>query len=252
MTSRYGRALPLAYLAAAVGCTDVKAVPSADLPRAPRQVMAAIDISGSRSAHELAEGRAMLERVIDGLSYRDRVVLLEMHERGVRDGRRSWADTMPSALRLATPTAGDRQRLENAREAARAVIPIFFDSARLGRVPATDILATLQTVGEYRRDAGPRRPVLVLLSDMLQSAGGIEMSRPSGVPGPEWVRSRKEAGLLPPLEGVCVLVIGADASTRHGLAVKQFWREYLAAAGAELDDANYRRTVTPGAPLGCD
>lgn len=240
----------LALLAGTVGCADVKASGPRDLPRA-RQVMVVIDVSGSRDARELREGRELLDRVLGTLSYRDRIVLIEMHEQG-NGGRERWADTMPSARRPADPTAGDREALGNAIDAARAVAPVFFDSTRLGRVRTTDVFATLQTVAEYQRDAADRQPVIVLLSDMLHSTSALEMSRAGGVPDVTWVEGHRRRGTLPSLVGACVLVIGADFATPHGVDVRRFWMEYFTAAGAELSERNYRRTTTPGARIDCE
>ena len=234
----------------ALGCSDVKASDPAESPRPARQVMVVIDISGSRSASELAEGRELLDRVLASLSYRDRVVLLEMHEDGRGLGER-WADTMPAARRPSKPTAADREALENAVQAARAVAPVFFDSTRLGQVQTTDVVATLQTVAEYQRDAGGRVPVIVLLSDMLHSTRGLEMSRPGSVPDASWITQRERQKTIPRLDDACVIVVGADFTTPHGVQVRDFWMRYFEAAGASLPERNYRRTITPGAPLEC-
>lgn len=251
--TRVRRAIPaLALLASALGCGDANAGASRPAAPAPRQITVAVDISGSRNAQELREEREMLDRVIDEARFRDRLILIQMHEHGVRQAAQRWADTMPAALRESNPTAGDEARLANARHAAHAVVPAFFDSTRIGKVPQTDIFATLHTAAEYARDAAGRRPVLVLLSDMLQSADGVEMSRLDGVPNADWIRRRKAAGLVPNLTGVCVLVIGADFSTPLGVKVRKFWMDYFTVAGARLTEANYRRTVTPGASVACD
>jgi hypothetical protein len=50
---------------------------------------------------------------------------------------------------------------------------------------------------------------------------------------------------------VCVAVIGADASTPHGVRLRRFWTEYFEAAGVAISAAGYRYDVTPGAPLPC-
>ena len=233
-----------------VGCSDVKASDPGLAAKPARQVMVVIDVSGSRNARELAEGQELLDRVLGTLSFRDRVVLIEMHESN-GGGRERWADTMPAARRPSNPTAADREALENSVRAARAVAPVFFDSTRVGHVRTTDVFATLQTVAEYQRDAGERQPVIVLLSDMLHSTRELEMSRPGNVPDLSWIERRQREGTLPRLDDACVIVVGADYSTAHGSRVRQFWMDYFAAAGAELPARNYRTTITPGAPLAC-
>ena len=232
------------------GCSDVKASDPGLAAKPARQVMVVVDVSGSRTARELAEGKELLDRVLGTLSFRDRVVLIEMHEAN-GGGRERWADTMPAARRPSNPTAADREALENSVRAARAVAPVFFDSTRVGHVRTTDVFATLQTVAEYQRDAGDRQPVIVLLSDMLHSTRDLEMSRPGGVPGMAWIERKLREGTLPKLEHACVIVVGANYSTAHGAAVREFWLDYFDAAGATLTERNYRTTITPGAPLEC-
>ena len=232
------------------GCSDVKASDPGLAATPARQVMIVVDVSGSRNARELAEGRELLDRVLGSLSYRDRVVLLEMHEAN-GGGREAWADTMPAARRPSQPTAADREALENSIRAARAVAPVFFDSTRVGHVRTTDVFATLQTVSEFQRDAADRQPVIVLLSDMLHSTRELEMSRAGNVPELSWIERKQREGTLPRLDDACVVVVGADYSTAHGARVRQFWMDYFAAAGAALPERNYRTTITPGAPLEC-
>jgi hypothetical protein len=237
-------------LIALAGCSDVKASDPGLAAKPARQVMIVIDVSGSRDARELAEGKELLDRVLGTLSFRDRVVLIEMHEAN-GGGRERWADTMPAARRPTKPTAADREALENAVRAARAVAPVFFDSTRVGHVRTTDVFGTLRTVAEYQRDAGDRQPVLVMLSDMLHSMPGMEMSHAGSVPALSWIERKQQEGTLPRLDDACVIVVGADYSTQHLARVRQFWMDYFAAAGAHLPERNYRRTITPGAPLEC-
>jgi len=55
-----------------------------------------------------------------------------------------------------------------------------------------------------------------------------------------WVDQQASGGMLPSLEGTCVVVIGADPTNANGQRVRQFWSSYFDAAGAELDAGNYR------------
>jgi len=70
------------------------------------------------------------------------------------------------------------------------------------------------------RDAGSRETYLVVLSDMLQS-------------------------------GACVTVVGGDATSSGGVAVREFWKAYLEASGATLPEGNYRLLATDGEVVGC-
>jgi hypothetical protein len=86
---------------------------------------------------------------------------------------------------------------------------------------------------------------------MLQSAHGIEMSRPGGTPGARWIEQQQISGVLPRLEGACVAVIGADATTPTGIAVRDFWQKYFEVAGAQLHEDNYRLIATDRSALRC-
>lgn len=212
--------------------------------RTPRQTIVIVDLSGSRAAHMLTEGRRYLDEVINGLDFGDRLVLVEMHQRSPVDDVRRWSDSVPMPPDPSFITTRDRRRAEGVREGARAVVEKFFVPPT-GPAPHTDIFSTLQVAGEYVQSAGERATTIVLLSDMFQSANGIEMEgRPDGVPptmpGRGWVEQRKAAGRLPHLDGVCIGVIGADASTENGKAVQQFWQQYFEAVGAKLEERNYR------------
>lgn len=207
--------------------------------RTPQQTIVIVDLSGSRAAHMLTEGRRFLDEVIAGLDFGDRLVLIEMHQRSPVDDVRRWADSIPMPPDPSFITTRDRRMAEGVREGARAVAEKFFVPPS-GPAPHTDIFSTLQIAGEYVRSAGDRATTIVLLSDMLQSSNGIEMERGRAMPGAAWVDQRKSTGRLPGLEGVCVGVIGADASSEDGKAVQEFWRYYFEAVGARLEERNYR------------
>lgn len=212
----------------------------------PKQVIVLLDLSASQTPGMLEEARRFLDALVAQLSFGDRIVLLEVHQTGVRDAVRRWADTLPRLIDPGYVSTRDRARLEGTREAVRSVARAFFDSTSAGKAKHTDLLATLHIASEYARDAGDRETIVVLLSDMLQSAGGIEMERLRRMPGPGWVERQKTAGLLPELRNACIFVVGADATTREGAAVREFWLEYFGAAGARLGRENYR-LLAPGA-----
>lgn len=234
-----------------IGCGGADAGSLSHTDQVGRQVIVGVDISGSRTAEELEAAQELAERVVKSLSFRDRLVMLRMHDVGVRRDRQFWSDTMPSAVRPEQPTAGDRQRLQQAQSGALAVIPMFFDSSQAGRIKNTDVVASLKTIAESAQDGARRRPVVILLSDMIQSTPGLRFESVAGIPGAEWIARQKHEGLVPQLDGVCVAVIGADASTPHGVRLRRFWTDYFEAAGVAISPAAYRYDVTPGAALPC-
>lgn len=227
--------------------------PAAAAPGAPgRQYIVALDLSGSQSERRRSESRQALDGIIDRLSYGDRIVLLQVHRlRAQEDGARRWWDTVPRPRNHARPSSLDRERLEGVKQAARSVARALFATDSAGMLPTTDLFATLHVAGEFVRDAGGRRTTIVLLSDMLQSAHGIEMSRVDGTPSVEWIVTQHERGLLPHLDDACVLVVGADPTGPRGVRVREFWTRYFEAAGARLPPDHYRLIWTGAAPEGC-
>ena len=75
---------------------------------------------------------------------------------------------------------------------------------------------------------------------MLQSTSSMEFAGARDLPAAGWIQQQSTEGMLPALEGTCVVVIGADPTTAPGQRVKRFWFDYFDAAGASLADANYR------------
>ncbi|HEX6939173.1 MAG TPA: hypothetical protein VF158_07145 [Longimicrobiales bacterium] len=217
-----------------------------------RQVIVLLDLSASQTPAMLQESRRFLDGLVERLWFGDRVVLLEVHRAGVRDAARRWADTLPRLMDPTHVSTRDRTRLAGARDAVRSVARAVFESARAGRAPHTDLFATLHVAAEYARDGGDRETVLVLLSDMLQSAGGIEMDGLRRMPPDGWIARQKAAGTLPDLRGACIVVVGADATSEQGVAVRDFWLEYFRAAGARLAAENYRLLAPDAGEIGCD
>jgi hypothetical protein len=126
-----------------------------------------------------------------------------------------------------------------------AAVDSFFEPLMPTRGQHTDILTTLQIAGEQLRDSEGRASTLLLLSDMLQSAQGIEMEKLTRMPRTDWVTKQKRLGLIPNLSGACVLVVGADATKESGVRIRRFWQQYFDAAGSTLADTRYRATAPP-------
>ena len=215
-----------------------------------REVVAVVDFSGSQTTHAVREARAYLEKVVEGLSYGDRFVLLEMYRTGSRDSVGKFVQDMPQPIRPGAITSYDRRELDAAKRGVLNALPIFFDPRFVGSVATTDILTTLHIASEYLRDAGARKKELVLLSDMYQSTPALEFESARRMPGDGWIASQEAGGLLPSLDGACVVVIGADPTTAEGQRVRVFWTDYFEAAGAELDPGNYRLRPPVGV-VGC-
>jgi len=236
-------ALALVYLAA---CDDGQA--SAP-PSTGRQIIVAVDLSGSQSDGRRAEARRASDMIVDSMKFHDRLVLLRINQRSaLEDDAVRWDETFPTPRSPESPNSLDREELDAARRAAHSVVENVFGDASAGELPTTDLIATLHSAGEYVLDANGRPTTIVLLSDMLQSAHGVEMSRE--VPGVDWIQAQQERGLLPDLRGACVIVIGADPTHDTGVAVREFWRTYVERASGNL--SSYRLFATDLSSLRCD
>lgn len=232
-------------LTAGAGCRGASGNPA---PPA-RQIIVAVDLSGSQTQQTLRDSRQLLDKLIDDLTYGDQIVLLEMNRTGVRGDLKRFADSVPALKDPSFASSRDKRRLQGVKAAMHGIVPLIFDTTLVGKIPHTDIFSTLHTASEYARDANGRKTTVVLLSDMLQSANGVEMWRLRGMPAVGWVAKQKAAGMLPNLKGTCVAVVGADYTTKEGAAVKRFWVEYLGAAGATVGD--YRILATQASGVKC-
>jgi hypothetical protein len=246
------RCFVLVFLIAALtGCGCKRDCPRA--ARGPRQTIVAVDLSGSQTAETLRDSRAFVEKTIDSLSFGDHYVLMEMNREGVRDDSlKRFESSVPDLVDSTFITAASQNALKGRQASFRNLVPIVFDTTRVGRIPHTDILATLFTASQYLHGADHRPTTIILLSDMLQSANGIEMEGLKSMPPPGWIDQQQKLGTIPDLTGVCIVVVGADASTAAGVTIRDFWTEYFKAAGATFDPRNYVLFATSPADLTCD
>lgn len=89
-----------------------------------------------------------------------------------------------------------------------------------------------------------RRPVLVLLSDMVEESESLNMTRRSfkGAPVDTVLAGLEGIGLIPDLEGVEVYVAGAmPGGSEDAGRVSDFWQKYFDSAGAHLGGGRYAR-----------
>ena len=223
---------------------------TADTPRPMAdQYIVAIDISGSRTAKQLKEAQGLVEQLIEHeVGNGDRLVLLEMfgHRAGLPD---RWEDSIRAPRNPGKLSARDRRLLDDFRADALGYAPEFFSEARAKTIVATDIFSTLQEAADLARASRTRRTTLVLLSDMVHAAGGLNMARTANIPDDRWIAERKQQSRLPDLTGICVIVAGADVSSTHGARLRQFWGSYIDAAGGQLGD--YRSLITSAGELSC-
>ena len=256
MRAKAGAALlaAAAYAVTLAGCRGAEAEASERVrtPAAPAtQYIVAVDISASRTESQLREAQELVRGLVARIGYGDRLVLLETY-RAANDSAAQWQDSVPAPRDPSRPRAGERKRLERFQLVAGAVVPAFFDPRRQPHVLTTDLFQTLGRVADYAHSSGGRRTVVLLLSDMLQSTGEVNMERAGGIPNTAWIAARKRDGRLPALGGTCVYVAGADVGSARGVRVREFWRDYFEAAGAELSPDGYRNMLSDPGELRCD
>ncbi|HEX2206094.1 MAG TPA: hypothetical protein VHG93_00310 [Longimicrobium sp.] len=216
-------------------------------PRTPTQYVVAVDLSTSLTPTERKAHQDLLHALVRDLDFGDRLVLLKTHAAGIRDTSTARVVTMP-VPRGSRPLQRERDELELQRQTADGYVTTFFKAQP---VHGTDLFATMHTAGERVREGTGARKVLVVLSDMLQCTRGVCMERPGGLPDSAWISAQKQQGLVPGLEGVCVSIVGADATTAHGVSVREFWRRYFQTAGASFDPARYVHGASTAAALRC-
>jgi hypothetical protein len=158
-------------------------------------------------------------------------------------------DSVPSVRVAEKVSPLDRNRLAEFRLEAHQVVDAIFKAAAATKIESTDIFGTLNRASDYTRASGVRRSTLVLLSDMENSTGELEMART--VPAHDWIASRKTTNRLPDLSRVCVVVSGANGTTAHGARIRQFWSDYLRQTGAELPTTNYREFIPVAGEIHC-
>src|SRR5260370_1884102 len=180
---------------------------------------------------DLRESRGLLERLVaERMSYGDKVVFIEMY--GAAEPQQLRASI--KVLRAAVPARRAKRELDDFRARTLSILPMFFDSTRKKQVLSTDVFGTLLRAADYSRAPGHDKTVLVLLSDMIQATGELNMETETGIPGPEWIDQRAAAERLPDLTGTCVIASGAETKSGRGARLRKFWAKHFAPLGASL------------------
>jgi hypothetical protein len=244
---RWGFLLAAAACGDAAGGTErLSPVPETPALTARRFVLVAIDRSASRSAKELLADRALMDKVVERLSYGDRVAVLDVCESGRKETCRPWTRTM-AERHPGRPARTDSLMLVASRQDVSDFIGQLLKDSSAAKLRGTDLLASFHNVSDLVHEVHSSA-TLVVFSDMLQAAGGVNMTPPH-VPDTAMIGDK----LNPPsLNGLCVSVVGADPSTPHGQKVLSFWTAYFACAGARFSADRYRRFATRAEPLLCE
>ncbi|MGH8435066.1 MAG: hypothetical protein ACRERX_11410 [Pseudomonas sp.] len=231
---RIDKMLLLAFLVAA-SCSSGSAEPQGR----SRQLLVLVDRSASQSDVTRSEHLAYLRTLITRLDYGDEAILLRVNQKGPREeDYQPFIVEIPAERKLGRESSLDRDKKSGVIEGALSALEVLYADS----IPArnTDLFSTFHVASELVQDAGNKERVIVVLSDMLQSAQGVEMDRLRRMPSPTWLRDQQHAGTLPSLQGACVMVVGADDSEHGGVVVRDFWIAYFGAAGATLTADSYR------------
>jgi hypothetical protein len=149
---------------------------------------------------------------------------------------------MPKPEAGLDPTEDDASALEQTRRTALLRAQRLFTSAP---VNGTDLFAAVHEAADRAQQSGGRHNTIVFLSDMLQCTKELCMEN-GRIPPSRWISARRNQGLIPAVGQACVI-----ASTARGVRVRQFWKDYFAAAGATLRDDRYMHLATDSSVLRC-
>lgn len=253
--------LVLAACLAATACTSSRADSSAsgqreaaddDVARSDggTHYVIGVDVSASQTPTRRQEGQELVHGVVGRMNFGDRITVVETY-RARSDSAGQWSDSAPRARGPRPATQHERTRLQMFRQRARMMAGSFLAVDPSRPAMTTDILATVQRAADYAHAADGRRTTLLLISDMLNATGELDMERAGGIPGAGWVAERKAQGRLPDLRGVCVVVAGADVSSRRGVAAREFWERYFRATGGDFDVVRYRTMIADARDVAC-
>jgi hypothetical protein len=223
------------------------AAASASTTTGARQLILAADISPSQPQAVLLGHAELASALVTRLSFGDRLVVLQVRDKGVSAADKGRSLTAPTARNTRKVLSSDRRQLTAFHKTAVQMTKEVIDPEKSKALQNTDLMSTLQIAGQYVQDGG-RRPVIVIMSDMLQTVGKYNFEKETP-PGHDWIIAQKNAGLIPDLRGACVVVVGADVTTPRALQIRDFWQAYFRAANARVEQ--YRLLATDASALGC-
>lgn len=197
------------------------------------------DRSGSMPEYQLERAQELTASKIRELDHGDRIVAMELLEASLDEPPRRWSQRVPEREYPDMEVGSDSVARARFLRDARVYMQRFTDPDEREPSRGTDILSTLHDVAADVRAYDDHRTTLYLFSDMLQANPDLDFERPGVEPPAGWVEEAKSEDRLPDLTGLCVVVVGGRTDTEKGQAVKEFWRRYFEATGANLSDRTY-------------
>ncbi len=210
------------------------------------------DRSTSIPDHTLSLARELTNGRIDQLHHGDRIAALQVLQLSLAEPPQRWSQMVPEREWEDQEIARDSVQRARFLRDAQDYLASYSDTTGRSGIMGTDLLSTLHDVGEELRAFSDHESTLYIFSDMLQSTPAIEMEGLRRMPSEHWVKERYAKGMLPDLEGLCVVVVGARVDTNAGQRIKRFWTEYFDVTGATLLERSYtlRPVVLPDRPCG--
>ena len=236
---------------AGAGCTDVSGGGGDPGEQGPRELLILIyDRSMSVSEHQLAHAEEVTGGLVEQLGHSDRIVAMEVLERGLEDPPNRWSQVVPE--RQFQDRSAQRDSVGRARflRDVRQYLGQYADPEDREPREGNNILATMHLVQEEMDSYSDYHPRLVVFSDMLQDGHDIDMEGLADMPSDNWIPTEVERGGLPDLNGLCVVVVGARDDLRSNREIRDWWLEYFEATGADLrvDNWKHRPVSLPTEP----
>jgi len=198
-----------------------------------RFVMIFIDMSLS-TLPDRDNYRTYMERIISKLEPGDRITVCKIIDLTIADFTPIFDVTIPPF----NFWTDNLTRHEGMVRAVSGQIMATVDSVLQTRpkVQKSEIINSFLICDQFTRNKQGQKS-LVIISDMLESSSEFDFNRDELTAEyiDEAIRSLKNKGRIPQLEGVEVWIAGAYAkNTEQYFAVQGFWNRYLAETGAIL------------------
>jgi hypothetical protein len=207
-----------------------------DPGRSPAVILVFADISCS--VRDFTSYREAWSRIVPQLDGGDRLVLARIGKDTYTHFSPVLDVELPAFNAFTDNSMTYEQTLAKAKDAAAE----GFEKAVSGPCsPKTAILDSLVLASKLFGSDG-RRPILVLLSDMLEDSDrfNFEHIAITGTLIARTIGSDQAHNELPDLHGAQVYVAGASGRTsRQAYDVQKFWLAYIAAAHGRLDPDDY-------------
>lgn len=210
--------------------------PGPALAAQPKIVVAFVDLSAS--IKDLENYRESWSKIVSRLNGDDRIVLGRINDETFTQFRAVADEIIPAFHMLTDNKLRHEKKIKGIKE---KLAKKFEETLGGPKSKKTDIINSLHLAEKIFRGE-KRRPVLVLLSDMLEDSGRYDFERSKVTDSfiRQLIEDKRKSKQLPDLLGAKIYVAGASAkSADKALEVQQFWMEFVKAANGNLTKENY-------------